>query len=135
MLVAMAGLLTETPTLTPVAPTDGVTLFLGRLPLAPDTCYSLKEYGGRPAAMTHDGTARRFQRFQVVTRDPDPLVAREMAQAVYTRYLRFTQRELGTPPVTYERVVPLADPFPLDNDEMARTVIACNYEVWFQHED
>jgi hypothetical protein len=132
LLVDVAELLVASPPLTPVAAVDGVTLFVGRLPHAPNTCYVLREYGGRPREKTHSGTSRRFSRFQLVCRDPDPVVARQMAEAAYRRFDSFIQADLGSPPVTYETIVPLAEPFPLDNDDAARVVIACNYEVWHQ---
>lgn len=128
----VAGILLAAPALSPVAPVAGTNLGVGRLPTNPDTLYAILPYPGRPNERTHSGGARRFARFQVVCRNPDPEAADEMAEAVYRRLAGFLQTDIGG--ITYERIIPLQEPFPLNTDPMARANVGCNYECWYQTE-
>jgi hypothetical protein len=108
----------------------GTDIFLFRLPEDPDSCVAIYEAGGRPRQVTHDGSVRRFPQFQVAARDPDPVAARQKAEAVWRAYNGFLQAVVnGT---VYEVIVPLGEPFSLTHDTSRRYIFAANYEARWQ---
>jgi hypothetical protein len=107
-------------------------LFIGRLPEQPDRLVSLTEYGGAPPEEGHSGDTRRFPRFQVIVRDPDPEAARTLMEGVWG--LLHATRALGRAALTvngteYEAILPLSESFPLPADSGGRALMACNFEA------
>jgi hypothetical protein len=108
--------------------TEAIDIFKGRLPENPDHLIALTDYAGRTGRWTHDGDVSRYPRVQVITRDKDPKLVRQWASDIRDLLDGMTNLDVGSS--HYLRIDALSDPFPLSYDASARTVIACNYEIW-----
>lgn len=111
-------------------------LYLGRMPEDVDSGVQVRDYGGRPVTTTHTGFSYRYPRVQIVVRDPDPVVARQLAEDIYALLLStqgWDDDDLTINGTTYQVIVPLAELVLLSHDEHERTNISCNYEVRVPH--
>lgn len=109
--------------------TLGSSLVLVQLTAKPNSLVAVVPYGGLAPRRTHNGTERRFPRFQVVVRRQDPEEAWNVAHDIRDVLRAFTQQVIGG--TTYEVIEPLGEPHPLDSDTEGRTVVVCNYEGRF----
>jgi hypothetical protein len=109
--------------------TVGTTIFKAQSPDSPDACIIVYEYGGFAPLHTFgsDHTITR-PRVQIVCRgEPDDYVTpRTTAKNVYQK-MHFGKSTLSS--TSYFRAEAISEPFPLENDENGRHLIACNYHI------
>lgn len=109
--------------------TLGTTLVKGHAPPQPADLTVVMPYGGRVPDRTHNGTERRFPRFQIIARDSNPEEAWNRSFAIRDYLRAFTQQTIGS--TVYETIEPVGEPHPVRSDTEGRTVVVCNYEVRF----
>jgi hypothetical protein len=107
--------------------TFGTSIFAGRAPEAPNNLVAIIPYGGLTRELTHNGTERRFPRFQVVSRHQQADVALAKAEQVRAAFAAFRQQQISG--VVYEVIIPLSEPIALAHDSVGRFPFATNYEV------
>ena len=108
----------------------GTTIFLGSIPPKPDTCLTLREYGGAPptGGLGTVGIKYESPGVQIVCRGEkgDYATPRTAAETAYRALAEIEAEALsGT---DYLMVGPKQSPFLLKTDENDRTLIAFNVE-------
>jgi hypothetical protein len=108
--------------------THGVSsLFLSRMPDAPDDVVCLYEYGGPAPEFGHDGQQWENPRLQAVARSKQYVNARSAAQNVYNLLNGKSNPVFGGVP--YLKCLAMQSPFPLLPDQNDRHRIVVNFEL------
>lgn len=111
--------------------TQGVDIFLGRMPTSPDTCVTVYEYGGASPLFTMGAAATAVDRpsIQVMCRAgrDDYPAARNKAAAIRALLGAITNTTLSQ--VAILRVEPVGSVNPIGPDENDRPLVTVNFQV------